>query len=53
MTPSDYSDAIERVGDDVTDGYLDESEAIQRLLDLGLTAAGAERRVAEWLAQAP
>lgn len=24
MTPSDYSDAIERVGDDVTDGYLDE-----------------------------
>ena len=37
MTPSDYSDAIERVGDDVTDGYLDE-----------LTAAGAERRVADW-----
>lgn len=48
MTLDDYTDAIEQVGADLTGGYLDEAEAIQRLIDLGHTASGAQHRVHEW-----
>lgn len=48
MTLDDYNDAIEQVGSDLTSGYLDETEAVQRLIDLGHTAAGAQHRVNDW-----
>jgi hypothetical protein len=45
-------DPTPRVLDETADafaaGYLDETEAVQRLIDAGFTRAGAEIHVARW-----
>ncbi|MQY07258.1 hypothetical protein [Actinomadura macrotermitis] len=51
--PDPRDEAIAQIGTDLAEGYLDSEEAFQRLLDLGHTPAGAQRRITDWLTYRP
>lgn len=44
----DFADALDQVAADFTSGYIDQAEAVRRLMDAGASSSGAEEHVARW-----